>query len=392
MRAALLTNILTPYRVPVYRSLARSRTGTGAGATMDWRVLTNAATEFDRGWRVDAEDLDVECVRGVSVQREFAFGGDRARQRVTTHLPLGLPAALRRFAPDVVVSAELGPRTLLAWLYCRTFRIPFVIWSYHSRQSAHCGPVLRRLRRRLVRSADALVGMGVQAREVLRELGAHDGDIFDAPNAHDVEGLRAALDWADPGELRDRLEVEVGLRGNVALVPGRLVAGKGVGPLLDAWDRIPEPVRSQWSLLFLGDGPLAEQVHLAIDARPRGELVCVPAVAPSAMAEFYLLADLVVFPSLGDPWGLVVNEAMACGTPVLCSSRAGCSDDLIRADDNGWIADPAHPEHFAEVLLKALEHPGREALGVAAERSITACSPVRMADGILAAVDHALRP
>ncbi len=101
MRVALLTNILPPYRVPVFRALA---------ATPGWqlRVLLNARSEFDRSWEVEVDPggLDLEIVKGVS----FVRGGR------TLHVPFGLFGALRRFGPDVVVSGDLGLRTLLTAL------------------------------------------------------------------------------------------------------------------------------------------------------------------------------------------------------------------------------------------------------------------------------------
>jgi len=102
VRVALVTNIVAPYRVPVFRRLAE---------TPGWqlRIFTSAETEFDRSWSVDTGDLDVVVVPGLS----HVVGGRR-----TVHLPLGLPLALRRFRPDAVVSAELGARSWLAWLAC----------------------------------------------------------------------------------------------------------------------------------------------------------------------------------------------------------------------------------------------------------------------------------
>ena len=380
MRVALLTNILTPYRLPVYRALAR-RTGE------HWRVLVNARSEFDRDWQVDAADLDVELVRGASFVRGFAFGGAHARQRVTTHLPFGLWPSLLRFRPDVVVSAELGARTGLAWLYCALLRVPLVIWSYHSRASATAPGPLRALRRFLLARAACVVGMGAQARSVLRGLGVADARIVDAPNAHDADGIAAALQTAKPDDVRAELRTR-GAREHVALVAGRLVEGKGIDALLRGWDALPAELRASWSLVFLGDGPLRDRIRHAADARERGELLHCAAVAPERVVDFYRASDLLVFASLGDPWGLVVNEALACGLPVLCSSRAGCADDLIVVGENGWVADPLAPRAWLDALVGALgaDH---ARMADAARRTATRFGPERMAAGIGRAVERA---
>jgi len=118
--------------------------------------------------------------------------------------------------------------------------------------------------------------------------------------------------------------------------------------------------------------------------------VRVPAVAPLEVANFYAAADVLIFPSLGDPWGLVVNEAMACATPVVCSTRAGCCDDLVVPGENGWAVDPTDPAILGEALHKALEHPDRERLGARAEQTIGPYTPERFATGIVDAARYAI--
>ena len=149
MRVALLTNILPAYRVPVFRALA---------ATPGWRlrVFLSSGSACP-----EAADFDIEMVRGWSFERRIASRGRaRAAQVVTTHLPWGLPAALLRFQPDVVISGELGWRTLFAYALCRLLGARLVIWSYHSRTSVtSAGPILQAVRRWLLASAAAVIAV-----------------------------------------------------------------------------------------------------------------------------------------------------------------------------------------------------------------------------------------
>jgi glycosyltransferase involved in cell wall biosynthesis len=383
MRVALLTNILAPYRVPVYRALAET-----PGWTL--RVLLSARSEFDRDWNVAADDLDTEIVRSWSIRRRVASRGRAASEQVVTlHVPFGLIASLRRFAPDVVVSAELGVRTLLAALYCALFRVPLVIWTYHSRVSATSVSRLRRaLRRLLLARASAVVAMGTQAREVVEGLGIPSGGIFDAPNAHDHATLVEALLARPLLERRRAVRERLGCREHVALVVGRLVPVKGIDPLLRAFERVPEEVRAAWSLLFVGSGPLRERLHESIVEREPGELLHVESVPPKEVVDYYAAADLLVFASLGDTWGLVVNEAFACGVPALCSKFAGCADDLVRHGENGFVFDPSDPRAFAQALQAALASDDLGTLGVAARATAEHFQPDAMALGIRRAVSY----
>jgi glycosyltransferase involved in cell wall biosynthesis len=330
---------------------------------------------------VDPGGLDLEIVRGVSWVR-----GGR-----TLHLPLGLFGALRRFGPGVVVSGELGARTLLAWLYCALFRIPLVIWIETTRLlSATADPLRVALARFLLSRARAAIGPGREARLVLRGWGVEDARIFDAPNSHDHDGFAKALAALDLEAVQRDLRAGLGCRARIALVVGRLVPSKGIAELLDAWDRLPSRLRSDWTLLFLGSGPLASRVEQARDTHRPGEIVRVPAVQPREVIDFYSAADLLLFPSLEDPWGLVVNEAMACGLPVLCSPRAGCAKDLIQPGENGWLADPLDEDAFSSALLEALTSGRRQRLGERARETVRSFTPEAMAEGMRSALRHAL--
>lgn len=389
MRVALLTNVLSPYRIPVFRDLA-------ATPGLELRILLSSSTEFH--WRgafasaYDAgrEQLDVEIVPGFSFERSIAMHRESgARQRVETHLPYGLLASLKRLKPDVVVSSELGARTAFAALYCAIFRVPLVIWSYQARSGAAAAPSwLETLRRGLLGRAQAVVGMGVQAREVLRGRGVPAEHLFDAPNAHDAERYEATLSEIQPMTARAGLRAQLRARENVALVAGRLVESKGIEPLLDAWSEIPTFLRDRWTLLFVGDGPLAGRVQAEMERRP-GEIAHVPSVAPERMPELYAAVDRLLFPSLADPWGLVVNEALACGIPVACSRLAGCAEDLIEPGRTGWLFDPTDAQETRDVLTEVLETTDDERMRAHARDTAKRFGPEVMAAGIRRAIQHA---
>jgi glycosyltransferase involved in cell wall biosynthesis len=164
---------------------------------------------------------------------------------------------------------------------------------------------------------------------------------------------------------------------------------KGLAELLEAWGRVPASVRGEWSLLFVGSGPLLPLIREAAIAGAPGEILHVPAVAPDDLVRFYAASELLVFPSLGDPWGLVVNEAFACARPVLCSRLAGCADDLVRPDENGWLMDPTDSDAFARVIEEALTASDLERLGAGARATAEQFRPERLAGGLRRAAVHA---
>ena len=372
MRVALLTNILAPYRVPVFRVLAETE-----GWTL--RVFVNAQSEFDRSWEIDAEGLDVEQLPGRQAIRSGR----------TLHLPLPLPffRALRRFRPDAVISAELGARTLLAWLFCLVFRVPLSIWAEPTRELLARASFARRLLGPFLLSrASSVVIPGSEARRAVRAWGVPEERLFTAPNCHDTETYAKALATLDAEAIRLDLHAGLGCRPRIALVVGRLVDRKGTKHLLDAWDRVPPSLRREWTLLFVGEGRAANRLEVANATHMPGEIVHVPGATPLQLAEFYVASDLLVLPTLGEPWGIVVNEAMACGLPVLCSIHAGCAEDLVEPDQTGWLADPRDESAFRDTLVAALRCGRRIRLGELARARVARFTPEAMAAGFRSAV------
>ncbi len=380
MRVAFLTNVVAPYRVPLLEELA---------TTPGWelRVFVNSRNEFDRHWSGVAAGVDVANTRTLSFRRRVRTTQPVAcEQLVELHIPVSLWLDLARFKPDVVISLELGPRTALAACYCKLRGIPLVIWSYQSRASMSMTGGLRRLVRGwLLRQARSLVGMGSQARAVLERFGVPADSVFDAPNAPAHAAIEARLRSADHcggvARIRERFP---GCR--IALVVGRLVPMKTADRIVAAWTALAPETRSNWRLLFLGDGPLAP-VAQGLEGEGIHHLGQVPS---REVPDYLRAASLQIFASLVDVWGLVVTEGMLCGTPALCSIHAGCAEDVIRHGIDGWLFDPMDPKAWCSQLHDLLTREDLAAAGNRARVSAQRFSIVAMARGFRGAVGSAI--
>ena len=99
------------------------------------------------------------------------------------------------------------------------------------------------------------------------------------------------------------------------------------------------------------------------------------------------MASAFVHASTTEQWGLVVNEAMAAGLPVLVSNRCGCAPDLVRDGVNGFTFDPYDVDRLADLMLKvSSDQCDREAMGQASRAIIKDWGPERFADGLMQAV------
>jgi glycosyltransferase involved in cell wall biosynthesis len=162
-----------------------------------------------------------------------------------------------------------------------------------------------------------------------------------------------------------------------------LFVRKGWFDLLDAYAKLNPEIRAIVGLVFVGDGAARAELER------RGQLIKPGTVTFSGfaqkeqLAEFYALADALVFPTHSDPWGLVVNEAMACGLPVIATNVAGCVPDLVHDGINGLIVPVADAAELASAMTKLVNNDElRVQMGRRSAAKIDANSPEACAAGM----------
>jgi glycosyltransferase involved in cell wall biosynthesis len=172
-----------------------------------------------------------------------------------------------------------------------------------------------------------------------------------------------------------------------ALFVGRLVREKGVFDLLRAYAQLAPSLREELGLVFVGDGTSRQQLERQAAEIYPGRIQFTGFLQREDLAAYYALAELFVLPTHSDPWGLVVNEAMACSLPVICSDAAGCGADLVEDGWNGLIF-PAHDVAALGCALVTLAHEPalRGAMGKRSQERILRNSPGACASGIAQAV------
>jgi glycosyltransferase involved in cell wall biosynthesis len=219
--------------------------------------------------------------------------------------------------------------------------------------------------------------------EYVKSLGFPAKRIVLVPSAVDNEW------WSEQAANADRDAVRaawnIPSNGSVALFCAKLQPWKGPGDLLEAFARANV---SGSYVVFAGDGP--ERFNLEISARELGisdRVRFLGFLNQSQLAAVYCAADLFVLPSLFEPFGLVVNEAMLCGLPVAVSDRVGARFDLVRADENGYVFRAGDVEALAAILRDILPDAEKRArLGAAAIRHMKTWSPREYAESMVLAV------
>jgi 1,2-diacylglycerol 3-alpha-glucosyltransferase len=372
-RLALITEIIAPYRIPVFNALARRE-------DIDLHVIFLAENDASlRQWLVYKDEIQFSYQVLTSWRRTIG------NQNLLVNW--GVARSLAGARPDIVICGGYNyPASWRAAYWTKHRRIPFLLWIESTSLDLRTKNVfIEKLKLRFLDLCTGFVVPGKASRDYLRMLGVPDDGIFVAPNAIDVDLFRnsAARARRDSVRLRESLR----LPARYFLDVGRLVPAKGAFDLIDAYAKLSVAVRNQISLLFLGDGVAREALAARSHAISPGSIEFRGFVQRDDLPAYYAFAEALVFPTHSDTWGFVVNEAMACGTPVIASEVAGCVPELVQNLKTGLLVRSQDPASLAESLACLAERPeaGREMARRASELIIQ-YSPDAWAAGIASAV------
>ena len=348
---------------------------------LDLRVIFFSESEADRRWAVKRDlGFNYSIPRGW----KFSLGGS---DYATYHVNPSVPLDLWRDPPDVVVSAGWDSFAAeSAYFVCRMRRIPFVIWSGSTINEPSVQRTLTLpLVKTIVRGSAAGIAYGTRAKEYLVRLGARPERVFVAMNTVDIDYFRTRSDLS-PDERAER-KAAIGLAGKrIVMFNGRLVPRKGTDVLLRAFAAL-KPHMPDAGLLLIGYGPEETRLKELTMALNVEDVRFTGHVPLQDLPGYYACADVFVLPSWGEPWGLVINEAMAAGLPVIATDQVGASVDLIRDGVNGYVTPARDPVALAHALRQVLDDPARAAqMG---QQSAQVIAPVNFdaaAQGILTAI------
>lgn len=323
----------TSYLLPLWREIK-------ARASFETRIIF-LEENLTQPWNLDLQDdPNVEVLRGsraAKLVRLLRLIGQRDVELVDLAgwghpllMVALLFAGMRRIPVTIESDTQFDPTTA-AWrraLKClilpALFRIPKLFFPAGTRQAAyfmHYGVNRERIR---------IAQMTVDVCAIMEQVDGYRAEAVSAPCAPCSGGPA------------------------VFLYVGRLEPCKGIQDMLDAFiDLVRQGEKSR--LIIVGDGCLRGLVESVARAYPAIEYL--GRLTGEALFRVYGRADVFVLPSRVEPWGLVINEAMAVGLPVIATDRVGCVDDLVREGENGYVVPSACPKSLADVMRTFIRQP-----------------------------------
>jgi glycosyltransferase involved in cell wall biosynthesis len=369
VRVALITEIISPYRIPVFNALARMK-------GIDLHVVFLAETDpTQRHWLVYKDEI------------EFSYEVLPAwrRRSGAWHILVnrGMWSALNRFRPSSILCGGYNyPAFWEALAWAKIHSAHFAAWiESTSRDQRRAGILTEFIKRRFIRNCNSFAVPGKSSFQYVRSMGVLAGRIYTAPNAVDIQ--RFANLAGSVREKEAQCRTELGLPQRYFLYAGRVTREKGVFQLLEAYTQLERDLRAEVALVLVGEE--TARVELMKDATKiyPGTVVFMGFAQRDQLAAFYALAEVLVFPTLSDPWGLVVNEAMACGLPIIASDAAGCVADLVHDGENGYVIPSGNVGKFAEAMAAFARDPQlAPRMGTRSARLIENFSPECCAAGL----------
>lgn len=309
-------NMPTPYVVGRFNAIGRR-------GNLDFEAWFNDRRESDRSWDVD--------------ESEWHFAARYIPQSVVLGRRLHIPnAELAGSKPNLLVSLYGDPSFALGSVLAKgrvdrlAYRVlpTFDSWVARSKGKELSKHVLFRL-------VDGVKTPGTNGESLATRYGMPKSRIWNVTQSVDVEHFSSATQ-VNPAQ-REVERRARGLHGCVFIYVGRIWSGKGLDSLFESFTRLVSETPDT-SLLVVGDG--VDETRYRDETASNANVWFEGFVQPADLPRLYALADVFVFPTLGDPHGLVVEEAFAAGLPVICTEAAGDIHRRILEGESGLIVPP----------------------------------------------------
>ncbi|WP_247234960.1 glycosyltransferase family 4 protein [Telluribacter sp. SYSU D00476] len=317
----------------------------------DFKVVHIALHEASRAVMKDDESIRYEYPYEVLYQTSLDSVGFADRLK-------GLMKAYHAYKPTVLnITGYFDWAQILLMLYAKAQGVKIVLSSESSSMDRPRSGIKERLKALIVNSADAYFCFGSSSAEYLKTLGVPDSRI--AVRQAAVIDEQVILNAYQRGtELRPMLP---NLPRYHFVYVGRLAPEKNLLLLTKAFKEVKNTVAGavDWGLMFIGDGTEKNNLAEYVNQNEVSGVTFTGGFPWHKVPEWLAQSTVLVLPSLSEPWGLVVNEAMVCGMPVIVSQKCGCADDLVKQGVNGHQFDPTNQAELEEIMSYYIKNPDK---------------------------------
>lgn len=342
MKVWIIQPGIAPYRIPLFEKVSNHE-------EIDLKVVLLCEKVPFQPWDIDRSTLPFETVMAEGINKVVKDDRVVHDREVQFSFPL-IPMLLKE-RPDVVVCSGFMLSTLLVYLVSKFIGTRYVIWNEGTRYTDNDLPKIKYfLRKRMASAARNFIIAGTLAKEYVQSLlPKKKMEFFLSCNCVDNKHFSV-----DEGSEAYR-ELKARLPERYFLFVGRFIETKGVKEMMEAYrDLVNSEGFSDVGLVLLGKGRMQEYIEEFSRVNNLENVFIEGFVEQDVIPNYYAAASSFVLLSLSDPNPLVIFEAMASGTPIICSHRAGNASDFIIDGDNGYRVEPYEHDDVVDKMKRVL--------------------------------------
>ncbi len=309
--------------------------------------------------------------------------------RVECNVPL--VRALLKGSYDIIIKDALGRFMLpVSFIIAKLLRKKFILRIDIYRHPATLFHYFSKGALRFIcRHADAICAYGVHVRDFVVSLGASPEKVFVLPYAVDS----ALFDKEVTAQEKEELKKTLGLQGKkIILYVGRMVEEKGLRYLIEAYRQCRGGDKA---LVMIGDGKYKEAIKRLVAKLKLENVVLLAHIPHGELYKYYAAADLFVLPSIVnrwffESWGMVINEAMSQGLPVIVSGSVGAvRAGLVRDNVNGFVVKEKSAAELSRAISRLLDDEAlRQKMSEASKAIVREYTPHKMLEAFQRAIEY----
>jgi glycosyltransferase involved in cell wall biosynthesis len=284
-------------------------------------------------------------------ESEWRFSYRYLKTLTLPGLTLHWPPPLWRIRPDLLITLYAQPVFLCGLALARFRGIKTALWVEVTFDSmVNRGRIKEFIKRHLFPAADAILTVADDGKEFAARYGARPRDIFYLPHVIDYYFYKSRSDALRIK--REALRRKYNVEGVTFIFVGRIWEHKGIAFLLEAYQLVQRDSGTPITLLMVGDGPDMARFQQQTIELGLHNVIFTGFMQKQELPLYYTLADIFVFPSLGEPYGMVVDEAMACSLPIITTSAIGEIRNRVQQGENGYIVPPEDSPALAKRMAQ----------------------------------------
>lgn len=363
-KIVIIHNIIAPYKVILFNELAK--------IIPNLVIIFIAEKERRRDWNIDYSKIHFSYK--LLFKRSIEDIGNIKIAKATWKV-------LRGINPKSIVICDYS--NIFGWIsliWGRTYKPRLVFWLDSTKDDRKHYFIKEQIKQFFLKKFELFLSPGSRTKEYLTSMGVDINKIVKIGYAVDNSfylSKKVRIDKIKVDKEFDKIRTEKNF-----LYVGRLAEEKNIFTLLEAYKNIAKQDK-KWGLMILGDGPQKEQVINYINNNNLSDRIYLFGfIQQHQIVKYYMYSDVFILPSISEPWGLVVNEAMLCGLPIIVSNKCGSAPELVKDGVNGYIFDPFDKKELEDKMISIIKKNNFSDFGKKSLEIIVQHSPKNVANKI----------